>query len=158
MATIEYIGKKDVKPDNVANTGLVWNGPGDRQEVSDPVAVAKLLEYPDIWKVVGGEEAIEKSLKDAVEATANDATKPKGKYDPDETEDAAVRVDVNRLNKVSLVAYTKRTFGVDLDSQKTVAELRETVARMVAKDGAITRNVRGGPKAVAAARRPAKKK
>src|ERR1700733_11276173 len=49
VAKIKYVGKKDRKEDNVAPTDTVWNGPGDVQEVDDPVAVEKLLDNPNIW-------------------------------------------------------------------------------------------------------------
>ena len=50
MTKIRYIGLKDVKPDNVAGTGLTWTGHGDVQEVSNPTAVAKLLAHSMVWE------------------------------------------------------------------------------------------------------------
>lgn len=46
---IEYIGSKPIKTDNVAWTGVSWNGHGDIQDVPDG-AVAKLLAHPTIWQ------------------------------------------------------------------------------------------------------------
>lgn len=51
MALIEYIGKKASRADTVAGTKVVWNGPGDVQEVPD-LAVFKLLKHPDVWALV----------------------------------------------------------------------------------------------------------
>lgn len=51
MPIIQYIGHKEAKPDNVAGTGLVWEGNGDCHLVSDKVA-AKLLKHPDVWAEV----------------------------------------------------------------------------------------------------------
>lgn len=48
MPLIEYIGHKARKVDNVAGTGLVWAGPGDRHEVAEPAA-ALLLRHPTVW-------------------------------------------------------------------------------------------------------------
>lgn len=45
---IRYVGKKARKKDTVADTGTVWAGPGDVQEVEHGAAV-KLLEHPDVW-------------------------------------------------------------------------------------------------------------
>jgi hypothetical protein len=50
MTQIRYIGLKPVKQDNVANTGLIWNGAGDVHEVADLAAAAKLLSYPLVWE------------------------------------------------------------------------------------------------------------
>jgi hypothetical protein len=46
---IQYIGRKPMKTDVVANTGVVWVGHGDIQEVPD-AAAPKLLAYVDIWR------------------------------------------------------------------------------------------------------------
>lgn len=45
---IAYIGTKELKADNVAKTGLVWE-PGQALEVKDVEAAKKLLEHPTIW-------------------------------------------------------------------------------------------------------------
>lgn len=47
---IAYIGKKPVKRDTVAGTGIIWGGFGDVQEVPHKAAV-KLLQHPDVWCV-----------------------------------------------------------------------------------------------------------
>jgi hypothetical protein len=49
MTKIRYIGVKPVKFDNVADTGLTWNGAGDVHEVSDPAKASKLLANSLIW-------------------------------------------------------------------------------------------------------------
>lgn len=54
---IRYIGLKPVKQDNVANTGLIWNGAGDVHEVADSVAACKLLSYPLVWEEAVNAEA-----------------------------------------------------------------------------------------------------
>jgi hypothetical protein len=45
---VMYVGQKARKEDNVANTGTVWLGHGDVQEVPD-IAWAKLSKHPDVW-------------------------------------------------------------------------------------------------------------
>lgn len=49
MSTVQvmYVGKKEHKHDNVANTGLTWLK-GETKTVSAEAA-AKLLKHPDIW-------------------------------------------------------------------------------------------------------------
>lgn len=51
MPIIEYVGLKESKADNVAGTGLVWEGKGDRHTVSVSAA-AVLLRHPDVWILV----------------------------------------------------------------------------------------------------------
>lgn len=45
---ITYVGKKSVKHDTVAGTGIIWCGYGDTHEVMH-VAAVKLLRHPDVW-------------------------------------------------------------------------------------------------------------
>lgn len=61
MAKIRYIGLKDVKTDNVANTGVVWFGNGDEQDVPDSAAPA-LLRHTTVWELVGDEAQATKAL------------------------------------------------------------------------------------------------
>lgn len=69
MPLIEYIGSKARKVDNVAGTGLVWAGPGDRHEVAEPAA-ALLLKHPTVWA------AAEASSQAVVEPTPEPAEQP----------------------------------------------------------------------------------
>lgn len=48
MTKIKYVGQKDTRADTVANTGVVWFGRGDVQEVPE-AAVPLLLKHPDVW-------------------------------------------------------------------------------------------------------------
>lgn len=52
MPIIEYIGNKERKEDNVAGTGLVWEGNGDRHEVSNKKQAALLLAHEFVWAEV----------------------------------------------------------------------------------------------------------
>lgn len=69
---IQYVGTKPEKVDNVANTGLVWFGHGDVQEVKDESAAKKLLAFPGVWQ-----EASESAGPDEAEADGDTPmTKP----------------------------------------------------------------------------------
>lgn len=48
MVKVQYVGSKPMKIDNIAGTGLVWNGNGDVQEVDEQVW-AKLSQHPSVW-------------------------------------------------------------------------------------------------------------
>jgi hypothetical protein len=45
---VVYIGHKDQKGDNVAQTGLIWK-PGEIHEVADEKKALKLLEHTGVW-------------------------------------------------------------------------------------------------------------
>lgn len=45
---VEYVGKKAIKRDNVANTELEWT-PG-QIHIVPPLVAQKLARYPDIWR------------------------------------------------------------------------------------------------------------
>lgn len=71
---IQYIGLKDQKTDNVAGSGVVWNGPNDIQEVPDAFA-SKLLAHHGVW-VKAGEAApiATKTLASALKPAASTAS------------------------------------------------------------------------------------
>jgi hypothetical protein len=47
MKRVRYIGRKPLKADTVARTGLTWT-PGQVRDVDDAPA-ARLLGYPSVW-------------------------------------------------------------------------------------------------------------
>jgi len=51
MIKIKYMGKKPLRGDTVAGTGIVWCGYGDVQDVPDHAA-PKLLQHADVWEMV----------------------------------------------------------------------------------------------------------
>lgn len=57
MLKVRYIGRKDSKADNVAGSGVVWNGPGDVQEVSAE-AWDKLAPYDTVWELAEGDATL----------------------------------------------------------------------------------------------------
>ena len=58
---VVYIGRKDVKADNVAGTGLIWTR-GQIHEVEDEAKAAKLLEHALTWKDAGKKYELAKEL------------------------------------------------------------------------------------------------
>lgn len=69
MARIEYIGKKDITTDPVGGTGTVWYGTGDVQEVTDEVAVQKLLRHSGSWRLAEDAPTTKKADKPAKDQT-----------------------------------------------------------------------------------------
>lgn len=131
QVAIVYVGKKARKDDNVANTGTVWNGPGDVQRVDASVA-AKLLSHVDIWARAEGET--EKVPDAEVESTL---TKPE-EEEGEELQDTPTAFNIDDANKDQLVEYAMREFGVDLDKRKNIDSLRDLV-----RTETITRNKQG---------------
>lgn len=65
MPLVRYIGRKDRKADNVANSATVWAGNGDVQDVPAEVW-DKLQKHPDVWELAGDSKpAGNKTLADA---------------------------------------------------------------------------------------------
>ena len=56
-----YIGSRDIKMDNVCNTGTIWFGYGDAQPVEKKY-LPKFLMHPDVWmlkeKFVAGDKTV----------------------------------------------------------------------------------------------------
>lgn len=46
--TIVYVGNRDIKEDNIAQTGLIW-ARGEKHTVEDEKKAAMLLAHPEVW-------------------------------------------------------------------------------------------------------------
>lgn len=137
MAKIEYIGKKEQKTDNVAGTETVWNGEGDVQEISDPIAVEKLLAHPNVWRLAKGEPGrAPKKVTPKGRVITNPPSRVKEK-DKEEEEEAPPVVNFGRLNTNALAAYAKRHFNVEVDRKKDIQDIRAEVAALAARAGPV---------------------
>ena len=114
---IQYVGKKPVKADNVANTGVVWNGPGDVQKVDASVA-AQLLAHPDVWAKAEGDATEVPPVKDeGLTITKED----------DESAIPPLPFNVDEAGKDQLVEHAMREYGLDLDKRTKLETLRDQV-------------------------------
>lgn len=52
---IVYVGHKEIKSDNVAQSGLIWKR-GEVHEIADPLKAAKLIEHKLIWQNADGKK------------------------------------------------------------------------------------------------------
>jgi len=127
MKNIRYIGKKDERTDNVAGTGLVWNGQGDVQTVSD-AAAAKLLAHPDIWEDAGDAPVDEKpkAEKPVADKPADEPTPPK-QDDPEDDSALAPMVNLETMDKVALKEYAQRHFGHEFHPNTGEPKMRSTI-------------------------------
>lgn len=71
MKKIVYVGNKELKGDNISQTGLVWMR-GQVHQVDDDVKAAKLLEHTLIWQDATGKSAaeVEQMLLPPIQAVA----------------------------------------------------------------------------------------
>lgn len=103
MTKIRYIGLKPVKHDNVADTGLTWNGAGDVHEVTDPAKACKLLANSLVWD----EPEEEAEAKSETNKPAPDAEPDAGKT----TVQKVVKLDALRERAKELGVDVKGTWG-----------------------------------------------
>lgn len=64
---IVYIGRKPIKHDTVAGTGLIWAGYGDSHEVPHTQAVM-LMQHPDVWVTDGKFKSLLSASEPAITA------------------------------------------------------------------------------------------
>lgn len=105
MAKIRYVGSKPSKMDNIAGTGVVWNGNGDVKNIPDRV-VPLLLAHPDVWALDDGE-----TVNQAVDI---DPAKMETQHEQDplsETDSKAPMVNLETMDKDGLREYAQRYFG-----------------------------------------------
>lgn len=123
QVAIVYVGRKERKADNVANTGTVWMGPGDVQQVDASVA-AKLLAHSDVWAKAEGETA-------EVPAANPESKLTKTEDDDDEQAGTLTPFNIDEAGKDGLVEYAMREFGIDLDKRSKIDTLRDQVRTAV---------------------------
>lgn len=128
MALIEYVGKKPSRADTLAGTGIVWNGPGDVQEVPDE-AVPRLLMHPDVWAVA--EKAAPKAPEaPKAAAPADDGSDSKAEVSGPkylmQTEEGALALD--NLDKEALRKIAQES-GLTIHHKKPAEFFREELAK-----------------------------
>ncbi len=109
LVEILYVGSKPAAFDNVARSGVVWNGPGDVQKVTD--AQAKLLlKYPDQWVLVNRED--EAMVNAPASISIQDEDGEQVAIDP-----VALKKPLERMSKTELRALAKDRWGKDLSAK-----------------------------------------
>lgn len=119
LIAVRYVGKKPFAYDNVARSGVTWDGCGDVQYVTD--AQAKLLlKYPDQWQLTN------QSDKEVVEAPVSiSVTDEDGEdvaIDPE-----AFNKPLERMSKPELKAYAFNKWGKDLDARKSTKAMIDQI-------------------------------
>lgn len=119
LVKIQYVGNKKSAFDNVARTGLTWEGYGDIKEVREDQA-RLLLKYPDQWILIdeGDRERVEAPQSIKVVDEDGDTVV----IDPD-----AFRKPIEKMTKAEIVAYAANKFGKKLDVDKPKKMLIDAV-------------------------------
>lgn len=122
---IEYVGKKTLKKDTVAGTGIIWGGPGDVQDVPNK-AVAALLAHTDSWALASG-----------VSAPAVVGNEPQGestKNPEGDTKNLMTEADakppmanLDAMDDAALRSYAQRHFGHAFHHNAGEAKMRQTI-------------------------------
>lgn len=111
LIKLKYVGNKPAAYDNIARSGVTWNGKGDVQEVTD-VQAKLLLKFPDQWELVNKADA------DAVNAPVSikvvDEDGDNVVVDPE-----AFKKSYERMSKAELIGYAKNKWNKTLDAKKS---------------------------------------
>lgn len=119
LIAVRYVGKKPSAYDSVARSGVVWNGPGDVQQVTD--AQAKLLtRYPDQWQLA--DPADEAAVAAPVSITVVDEDGDHVAIDPDQ-----FKKPLERMSKAELIALAKDRWGKTLDARRSSKHLIDQI-------------------------------
>lgn len=118
---IKYVGKKEIKKDTVAGTNIVWNGPGDIQDVPNK-AVAALLAHTDSWALEDGETAPKAQETDQQNGEGKD-----GKNAMTEADAKPPMASLDTMDAEALRAYAQQHFGHEFHHNTGEAKMRQTI-------------------------------
>lgn len=119
MVSLMYVGAKPFARDNVARSGVTWNGPGDIQSVTDAQA-KMLLKYPDQWELA--EEKDRETVEAPVSITVTDEDGDDVVVDPE-----ALAKPLEKMSKAELKAYAQSIWGKDLDARKSTKAMIDQI-------------------------------
>ncbi len=119
LVKIQYVGNKKVAYDNVARTGLSWDGFGDIKEVREDQARI-LLKYPDQWILIDEEDRARIETTESIKIMDEDGDTVV--IDPD-----AFGKPIEKMTKAEIVAYAANKFGKDIDVHKSKKMLIDIV-------------------------------
>lgn len=119
LIPVRYVGKKAAAYDNVARSGVTWNGNGDVQQVTD--AQAKLLlKYPDQWELADAADQAAIDAPVSIEVTDEDGDQVS--IDPD-----AFNKPLEKMSKAELKAYAQDKWGKELDARKSTKAMIDQI-------------------------------
>lgn len=126
MIRVKYVGKKPFAVDNIARSGIVWNGHGDVQDCADGVARA-VLAYPDQWVVADQEDAV-RAAKEPMTIFLT----PEGERLA--FADADLKKNLEKMSADELRAYAlrhyRKTFPPRMSTKRLLDEVEELIKGM----------------------------
>jgi hypothetical protein len=119
LIAVRYVGNKPSAFDNVARSGVTWNGNGDVQYVSDAQAKA-LIKHPNQWELAnaGDQEAVLAPV--SIQVTDEDGASVS--IDPDD-----LNKPLEKMSKAELKAYAANKWGKELDARKSTKALIDQI-------------------------------
>jgi len=136
LVPVKYIGKKPTAYDNIARSGVTWNGHGDVQEVTESQA-KMLLKFADQWVLADEADAARVDTPEDIKQVDEDGDTVV--IDPE-----AFKKPIERMSKAEIVAYAANKFGKQLEVTKSKKALIDMVEEFE-RDLDVTIGV--GPKA-----------
>jgi hypothetical protein len=124
LVAVKYVGKKPHAYDNIARSGVTWNGNGDVQEVTEAQAAA-LIKFPDQWELANEDDAVRVATPSSIKVEDEDG-------DTVIIDPKAFKKPLEKMSKAEIVAYAKDRFGKDLDvtkGKKTLIDIVEEFER-----------------------------
>lgn len=119
LVKIQYVGNKKTAFDNVARTGLTWEGFGDIKEVREDQA-RTLLKFSDQWILIDEDDRARIDATESIKVVDEDGDTVV--IDPD-----AFKKPIEKMTKAEIIAYAANKFGKDIDVNKSKKMLIDIV-------------------------------
>ncbi len=119
LIAVRYVGNKRAAYDNVARSGVTWNGKGDVQYVSDAQAKA-LIKYPDQWALADANDQATVLAPVSIQVTDEDGESVS--IDPDDLDKP-----LEKMSKAELKAYAANKWNKELDARKSTKALIDQI-------------------------------
>jgi hypothetical protein len=122
LVKLRYVGRKPLAIDNIARTGITWNGHGDVQEV--PASAAKsLLKFPDQWELASPGDLPIVTAPDVIRVTDEDG-------DQVIVEQRDMSKPLEHMSKAELKAFAQHRYGRQLDLRKSTKALIDEIEEL----------------------------
>ena len=132
MPKIRYIGKKAEKADNVAGTGVIWDGNGSVREVPQNAA-DKLLKHPDVWELVDekGPKSKPKPAPAEPEEGETEGEESTETEDEPQASDLPPLTNINGMDGDQLREYALREFNHTFHHKAGEQKMRDVIVGLM---------------------------
>ncbi len=119
LIAVRYVGNKQAAYDNVARSGVTWNGKGDVQQVTDAQAKV-LIKYTDQWVLANAGDQAAVLAPVSIQVTDEDGGSVS--IDPDD-----LNKPLEKMSKAELKAYAANKWNKELDVRKSTKSLIDQI-------------------------------